>query len=131
MHDPSVALLIINTNVKHELSCGEYAVRRAQCETAAKALGVPSLREATVDSLELQKLNMNFTVFRRARHVIGEINRTVQAAEGIRNSNWPAVGHFMYASHYSLRDDYEVSRLESANTWRPNIRRRNHLDVLR
>src|SRR5271169_3542916 len=44
-----------------------------------------------------------------ARHAIGEIERTLHAAEGIRASNWPAVGQFMYASHYSLRDDYEVS----------------------
>ena len=46
---------------------------------------------------------------RRARHVISEIERTVHAAEGIRASNWPTVGQFMYASHRSLRDDYEVS----------------------
>ncbi|HKI69862.1 MAG TPA: galactokinase, partial [Verrucomicrobiae bacterium] len=44
--------------------------------------------------------------------VIGEIERTVHAAEGIRASNWPAVGQFMYASHRSLRDDYEVSCAE-------------------
>jgi galactokinase len=48
-------------------------------------------------------------VYRRARHVIGEIERTVHAAEGIRQSNWPAVGQLMYASHAALRDDYEVS----------------------
>jgi galactokinase len=48
-------------------------------------------------------------VYRRARHVIGEIARTVHAAEGIRASSWPSVGNLMYASHASLRDDYEVS----------------------
>jgi galactokinase len=52
---------------------------------------------------------MDDVVFRRARHVIGEIERTLHAAEGIRASNWPTVGQLMYASHYSLRDDYEVS----------------------
>ena len=52
---------------------------------------------------------MDQVVYRRARHVIGEIERTVHAAEGIRASNWPTVGQLMYASHYSLRDDYEVS----------------------
>lgn len=109
MADPSVALLVINTNVKHELSGGEYAQRRAQCEAAAKILGIPSLREATADALERTKRKMDLYVFHRARHVIGEIERTLQAAEGIRNSNWPAVGQHMYASHYSLRDDYEVS----------------------
>ena len=48
-------------------------------------------------------------VYRRARHVIGEIERTIHAAEGVRASNWPTVGQLMYASHASLRDDYEVS----------------------
>ena len=112
MSDPSVALLVINTNVKHELSGGEYAERRAQCEEAAKNLGVKSLRDVTADQLEKDKDKLSEIVYRRARHVIGEIERTVHAAEGIRASNWPAVGNLMYASHASLRDDYEVSCAE-------------------
>ena len=109
MSDPAVALLIINTNVKHELGSGEYAKRRAECEAAARTIGVASLRDATPDQLESAKSKMTDVVYRRARHVIGEIERTVHAAEGIRQSNWPTVGQFMYASHASLRDDYEVS----------------------
>jgi galactokinase len=112
MDDPSVALLVINTNVKHELSGGEYAQRRAECEAAAKILNVKSLRDASADSLELAKSKMSEVVYCRARHVIGEIERTFHAAEGIRHSNWPTVGQFMYASHDSLRDDYEVSCAE-------------------
>jgi galactokinase len=109
MTDPSVAVLIINTNVKHELTGSEYPARRKQCEAAAKILGVPSLRDATPEALELAKTKMDKVVFRRARHVISEIERTVHAAEGVRASNWPTVGQLMYASHRSLRDDYEVS----------------------
>jgi len=109
MNDPAVALLIINTNVKHELASGEYAKRRAQCEAAAKALGVSSLRDADAGTLAGAKNRMDPVVYRRARHVIGEIERTLHAAEGIRASNWPTVGNLMYASHASLRDDYEVS----------------------
>ena len=109
MSDPSVSLMIINTNVKHELTGGGYAQRRAQCELAAKTLGVPALRDATGEMLERVKGKMDGVVFRRARHVIGEIERTVHAAEGVRASNWPTVGQLMYASHDSLRDDYEVS----------------------
>jgi galactokinase len=52
---------------------------------------------------------MEEVVFRRGRHVISEIERTIHAAEGVRASNWPTVGQLMYASHTSLRDDYEVS----------------------
>ena len=109
MDDPSVALIIVNTNVMHELSGGEYARRRSQCETAAKILGVASLRDATVEMLERAKDKMSEVVYHRARHVIGEIERTVHAAKAIRNSNWPGAGNLMYASHASLRDDYEVS----------------------
>jgi galactokinase len=109
MRDPSVELLIANTNVRHELGSGQYARRRAQCETAAKILGVSSLRDASAAALEKARGNMDGEVFRRARHVIGEIERTVQAAEAIRASEWQKTGELMYASHNSLRDDYEVS----------------------
>ena len=109
MTDAAVSVLIINTNVKHELSGGEYAERRRQCEEAARILGVPALRDATADMLEGAKSRFNPVIFRRARHVIGEIERTVRAADEVRKSNWPAVGTLMYASHASLRDDYGVS----------------------
>ena len=109
MADPSVQLLITNTNVKHELTGGEYAKRRAQCEDAAKTLGVSSLRDADAGMLERARGKMDPVVYQRARHVISEIERTLHAAEGVRASNWPTVGQLMYASHASLRDDYEVS----------------------
>jgi galactokinase len=109
MSDSTLAFLVINTNVKHELTGGEYAKRRAQCEQAAKALGLTSLRDADAGMLEQARGKMDSTAYRRARHVLGEIERTVHAAEGVRASNWPTVGQLMYASHASLRDDYEVS----------------------
>jgi galactokinase len=109
MSDPGMTLLIVNTNVKHELTGGEYAKRREQCEQAAKALGVASLRDADADRLERARDRMEDVIYRRARHVVSEIERTLHAAEGVRASNWPTVGQLMYASHTSLRDDYEVS----------------------
>jgi galactokinase len=109
MRDPSVSLLVTNTNVKHELGGGQYAQRRAQCEAAAKILGVPSLRDATSAALQQAKAGMDDAVFRRARHVIGEIERTPQAARLLGASDWSAAGRLMYASHFSLRDNYEVS----------------------
>lgn len=109
MTDPDITVLIINTNVKHELTGGEYAERRAQCEHAAKVLGVPSLREASMTVLEGKKSQLDDIHFRRARHVIGEIDRTVRAAEAIPAGDWNTVGQLMYGSHDSLRDDYEVS----------------------
>jgi len=105
--DPAIAVLIINTNVKHELSSSGYADRRKSCETAAEVLGVPSLREATLEKLNAATLN-EMSV-RCARHVIGEIERTLRAAECMRKSDWDELGRLMYASHASLRDDYQVS----------------------
>jgi galactokinase len=109
MRDPSVSLLVTNTNVKHELGGGQYAQRRAQCEAAAKILRVPSLRDATFAALQQAKAGMDDAVFRRARHVIAEIERTPRAARLLAASDWSAAGQAMYASHFSLRDDYEVS----------------------
>lgn len=109
MEDPNVSVLIINTQVKHELTGSEYPTRRKQCETAAAALGVPSLRDATREQLEGARSRLDPVVYRRARHVIGEIERTLQAAEAFRQGDWVRAGQLMYASHASLRDDYEVS----------------------
>ena len=111
--DPTVAVLIVNTNVKHELSGGEYAQRRQQCETAGEdsRRAVFARRHPPISS-NTPKARWDEVVFRRARHVIGEIERTLMAAEGFRESNWPTVGQLMYASHDSLRDDYEVSCAE-------------------
>jgi len=109
MTDASVELLITNTHLKHELTDGEYAKRRAQCEQAARILGVSSLRDADAEALERAHGKMDGIVYRRARHVVSELERTLRAAEGVRASNWPTVGQLMYASHCSLRDDYQVS----------------------
>ncbi|NOZ38621.1 MAG: galactokinase [Planctomycetes bacterium] len=109
MTDPSIEVLIINSNVKHELTGGEYAKRRAQCEAAAQALRVPTLREASLAMLEEKKSELDALLYRRARHVITEINRTTATAAAIEAGRWADVGELMAASHASLRDDYEVS----------------------
>ena len=110
--DPSIAVLIINTNVKHELSSSGYADRRKSCERAARVLGVPSLREATLEKLNAAAGSLDEMSVRCARHVIGEIERTEQAAQCMRRSDWAELGRLMYASHASLRDDYAVSCFE-------------------
>ena len=109
MTDPSVTVLVINSNVRHKLVDGVYAIRREQCETAARVLKVRALRDASLKSLALAQKSLEPVVFRRARHVISENERTLEAARAIQTGNWSRVGHLMYASHASLRDDYEVS----------------------
>ena len=103
------SILIINSNVKHSLTSGEYSKRRAECEIAAEILNVDTLRQASMVQLEESASKMDPIVFRRARHVIGEIERTQQAALAMKAGDWATVGELMLASHNSLRDDYEVS----------------------
>jgi galactokinase len=109
MSDPGLAVLIINTNVRHKLADGEYARRRAQCEAVAGALKVRTLRDVTLEKLHQAREKLDEVNYRRARHVLTENDRTLQAAEALRAGNWPALGKLMYESHASLRDDYELS----------------------
>ena len=110
--DPSVAVLIINTNVRHELSSSAYAQRRRSCERAAQVLEVPSLRQVTLEGVVAAEKSLDKMSVRCARHVIGEIERTLQAAECIRKNDWDELGRLMYKGHASLRDDYGVSCAE-------------------
>lgn len=109
MADPTVSVLIVNTNIKHQLSGSEYSVRRRQCEEAAKILKVASLRDVSSETLNDSRYAMDRTIFRRARHVVSEIARTLEAVQKIRERDWDSVGQLMYLSHESLRVDYEVS----------------------
>ncbi len=107
--NPDIAVMIINSNVKHELTGGEYAERRGQCEQASEQLGVRALRDATLDQLETMRPQLDNVLYRRARHVICENGRTLEAADAFRNGHWIRAGELMSASHVSLRDDFEVS----------------------
>jgi len=114
MNDPGVSVLIVNSNVKHKLTGSEYPERRAQCEAAAKMLNVSLLRDVTLEMLKASKTKMTKEYgsdlpFRRARHVITENLRTEQMATALAKSDWKTCGKLMYASHDSLRDDFEVS----------------------
>src|SRR5262249_39788934 len=99
MTDPTITVLIINTNLRHKLADGEYALRRAECESAARAMGVTALRDVTAGQIESARKRMEPAVFRRARHVVSENERTVEAAEAIQAGEWARVGELMYASH--------------------------------
>ncbi|XP_034077736.1 galactokinase [Gymnodraco acuticeps] len=107
--DPGLIILITNSNVKHSLSGSEYPLRRRRCEEAASAMGKSSLRDATMKDLEEASDRMDEVTVRRARHVIEEIERTVQAAEALRRGEYKEFGRLMVESHNSLRDLYEVS----------------------
>jgi galactokinase len=109
LRDPAVSVLIINSHVEHELAGGEYAKRRAQCATAAGALGVKALRDANPVLLQQHRDRLDDVTFRRARHVISENDRAVRFADLLSAGDWRAAGELMKQSHESLRRDYEVS----------------------
>ena len=104
-----VSILIINSNVKHELSEGEYAQRRGQCEQALREINKTSWREVMLDDLKSAKGSLTSTQYGCAQHVITEIERTQQAAEAFKECNWSRVGELMHKSHTSLQKDYKVS----------------------
>ncbi|CAH2302383.1 galactokinase isoform X1 [Pelobates cultripes] len=107
--DPGLAVLITNSNVRHELTGSEYPERRRQCEEAAKVLGKETLRDANLSDLKAKKENLTGLCYRRARHVINEIERTTNAAQALKRGDYREFGKLMVESHNSLRDDYEVS----------------------
>ena len=112
MTDPAVSVLVIDSAVKHSLADGGYAARRKNCEDACAILGVPSLREATLEMLEEKKAELGDLCYRRSRHVIGENLRVATFAEAVQKADWDAAGVAMRASHASLKDDFEVSCAE-------------------
>jgi galactokinase len=109
LRDPSVSVLICDSNVRHALADGEYARRRAECEEAARVLRVGTLRDATPEGVEAAREALGAIPYRRARHVVTENARTLAAATAFQASDAPAAGALMYESHRSLRDDFEVS----------------------
>ncbi|MFK7850490.1 MAG: galactokinase [Akkermansiaceae bacterium] len=107
--DPALSLLVSNTKVSHELSDGGYAARRRSTELGLEAIGKASWREVFLGDLEMLESSMDAVTFRRSCHVIGEIARTIDAVEALQNGDFEQLGELMYASHVSLRDDFEVS----------------------
>jgi galactokinase len=102
-----LALLLVDTGARHALTDGRYALRRAECERAARALGVRSLRD--VDDPARAAAIGDPVLARRARHVISEDCRVRAAVDLLDAGDLAGLGPLLHASHASLRDDFEVS----------------------
>jgi galactokinase len=102
------AILVIDTQIRHVLTDGQYAARRRSCEAAARALGVASLRDLPDGPEDLARLT-DPELRRRVRHVVSENHRVLAVADLLRRGDLPAVGPLLTQSHVSLRDDFEVS----------------------
>ncbi len=107
--EAGLELLIIDTKVAHRHSDGGYASRRAACELGAKLMGVESLRHLSSKDLPKASELMDKVTFRRVRHVITENERVLETVKRLKTFGPKAIGDLMYASHISMRDDFEIS----------------------
>jgi galactokinase len=107
--EAGLQVLIIDTGVSHSHATGGYAARRASCELGARTLGVPSLRDLTVDDLPRAQQLLDDETFRRVRHIITENQRVLDTVIALRETGPHAIGDLLDASHISMRDDFEIS----------------------
>jgi galactokinase len=113
----SVAIVLCDSGVVHELASSAYNIRRAECEQAVALLrgrlpAICALRDVTPGDLAVHQDLLAEPIRRRARHVVSENARTLAAAEAIGRGELAELGRLLAASHVSLRDDFEVSCAE-------------------
>lgn len=101
------AIVILDTSTRRGLVDSAYNERREQCQMAAEQLGIKSLRDAQIK--DVRKLIGDEKVFRRARHVVSETERTTAAKECMLANNAQSLGELFKKSHQSLAEDYEVT----------------------
>ena len=102
-------LVLVNSQVKHELVDSPYNKRRESCERVAKTLGVETLRDADMSMLEAAKNQISDEDYKRAVYVIGEKQRVFDVCEALEKGDYETVGQRMYETHHGLSKDYEVS----------------------
>ncbi|MBT2483594.1 MULTISPECIES: galactokinase [unclassified Microbacterium] len=107
--EAGLAILVMDTRVKHAHSTGGYRERRASCERGAEIMGVPALRDVSVDDLPRAQELMDDVTFRRVRHIVTENQRVLDTVRVLREQGARAIGDLLVASHASMRDDFEIS----------------------
>ena len=106
------AVVVMDTATRRGLVGSAYNDRRAECEAAAAFFGVPALRDVPMIAVREKPKELPPGPWHRARHVIGEIQRTAEAAQAMRQGNTKLLGRLMNESHDSLRDDFEVTNTQ-------------------
>jgi len=112
------SIVIINTNKPRELRSSEYNQRRRECELGLARINelsgqnFASLRHVPADVAAQFEPSLDPVVAQRVRHNIGENQRVLAFVDALRGSDWNRAGELLYASHQSLRDDFEVSCAE-------------------
>jgi galactokinase len=106
--------VVSDTRVRHALGETGYHTRQQECKDAVAALAkagekVKMLRDATPEMLERPRKAFKPEVYRRARHVVSENARVLEAAKALKEGDVKRLGKLVSQSHTSLRDDFEVS----------------------
>ncbi len=114
---PGASILVVNSMVKHNLVDSEYNVRREACESCAAKLAarhkhVKTLRDVSSELLESEKSILSDVEYRRARHVVGECERVMQAVDFLKNDQIEQFGSLWWQSHESSRVNFENSTPE-------------------
>lgn len=107
-----VSVVILDTSTRRGLVDSAYNERRSQCEEAARWFGVKALRDVSVEEFERktkETKGLSLVAIKRARHIVTENERVLEAIEAMSNGNIKRLGELFNASHDSLRDDFEVT----------------------
>lgn len=105
----ATAVVVLDTATRRGLVDSAYNERRQQCETAAAYFGVKALRDVSISEFLAEADNLEPLTRQRAKHVITENLRTLNAAKAMQNADAALLGQLMNESHASLRDDFEVT----------------------
>lgn len=107
----ALRVVIADSGIRRDLADSVYNLRVEECERAAAALGVASLRDVSAADLDAAS-NLDPVLRRRARHVITENERVLATVEALRSGDRPALGEIFAESHHSYSADYEASTPE-------------------
>jgi galactokinase len=102
-------MLVVDSGIRRGLDDSGYNDRRSQCDDAAAALGVASLRQVSLEMLQSGASSMDRVLVKRARHVITENDRVMRTAEALENGRLDDVARLFESSHGSYADDFEAS----------------------
>ncbi len=104
-----LAVMIVHSRVARGLVDSAYNGRRQQCEAAARHYGVPALRDLSLAALQDGAMGLDRLTLRRARHIVTENQRTLDAADALAARDLKRLGTLMAASHASMRDDFQIT----------------------
>lgn len=107
-----VSMVIVNSNVKRTLVGSEYNTRRQQCEEATKHFNKPALRDVSIEELESERNNLPNLTYKRAKHIVSENSRTINALSALNNNDMATMSTLMADSHASMKDDFEITTPE-------------------